>query len=144
MKSWPFDKFLDPHCILNVHPLDFSCVNQWLLHLVFCFSVTSRLRYEEPNFRQKEKEILDRVLGSEGYDRRIRPAGMQNDTSKFLEWQPCHFPVMVFWLFWAIYLGFSKCFLIPCFNLKVIFIGNGLALCFNKFNIKGSLIATYH
>ena len=53
----------------------------WQIH--FCFRVTSRLRYEEPNFRQKEKEILDRVLGSERYDRRIRPAGMQNDTSNF-------------------------------------------------------------
>ena len=46
------------------------------------FRVTSRLRYDEPNFRQKEKEILDRVLGMDRYDSRIRPAGMQNDTSK--------------------------------------------------------------
>ena len=29
----------------------------------------------------------------------------------FLKWQPCHFPVMVFWLLWAIYLGFSQCLL---------------------------------
>ena len=71
-----------------MHPLRFfsALTYERPLHLVFCFSVTSRLRYEEPNFRQKEKEILDRVLGSEGYDRRIRPAGMQNDTSKFLKW----------------------------------------------------------
>ena len=26
---------------------------------------------------------------------------------RFLKWQLCHFPVMVFSLFWAIYLGFS-------------------------------------
>ena len=48
----------------------------------FVFRVNSRLRFEEPNFRQKEKEILDRVLGMDRYDSRIRPAGMQNDTSK--------------------------------------------------------------
>ena len=29
----------------------------------------------------------------------------------FLKWQPCIFPVMVFWLLWAIYLGFSQCLL---------------------------------
>ena len=46
--------------------------------------MTSRLRLEEPNFRQKEKEILDHVLGMERYDSRIRPAGMQNDTSKYI------------------------------------------------------------
>ena len=31
---------------------------------------------------------------------------------KFLKWQPCHFPVMIFWLLWAIYLGFSQCLLL--------------------------------
>ena len=34
------------------------------------------------NFRKKEKEILDEVLGSSRYDSRIRPAGHLNDTSK--------------------------------------------------------------
>ena len=34
------------------------------------------------NFRKKEKEILDEVLGSSRYDSRIRPAGHSNDTSK--------------------------------------------------------------
>ena len=34
---------------------------------------------------------------------------MSNCISWFLKWQPCHFPVMVFWLLWAIYLGFSQC-----------------------------------
>ena len=34
------------------------------------------------NFRKKEKEILDEVLGSSRYDSRIRPAGHMNDTSK--------------------------------------------------------------
>jgi anionic glutamate receptor len=27
------------------------------------------------NFREKEKQILDRILGTQYYDRRIRPAG---------------------------------------------------------------------
>ena len=34
------------------------------------------------NFREKEKEILDQIIGSDRYDSRIRPAGMLNDTSK--------------------------------------------------------------
>ena len=29
--------------------------------------------------------------------------------SSFLEWQPCNSPLMVFYLFRAIYLGFSQC-----------------------------------
>ena len=33
---------------------------------------------------------------------------VQRDDAIFLKWQPCHFPVMVFWLLWAIYLGFSQ------------------------------------
>ena len=37
---------------------------------------------ENMNFRKKEKEILDEVLGSSRYDSRIRPSGHQNDTSK--------------------------------------------------------------
>ena len=37
---------------------------------------------ENINFRKKEKEILDEVLGSSKYDSRIRPAGQHNDTSK--------------------------------------------------------------
>ena len=37
---------------------------------------------ENMNFRKKEKEILDEVLGSSRYDSRIRPAGQSNDTSK--------------------------------------------------------------
>ena len=31
--------------------------------------------------------------------------------TQFLKWQPCHFPVMVFWFLWAIYLVFSQCLL---------------------------------
>ena len=31
---------------------------------------------------EKEKEILDQIIGSDRYDSRIRPAGMLNDTSK--------------------------------------------------------------
>ena len=32
-------------------------------------------------------------------------------SSFFLKWHPCHFPVMLFWLFWASYLEFSQCFI---------------------------------
>ena len=39
---------------------------------------------ENMNFRKKEKEILDEVLGSSRYDSRIRPAGHQNDTSEWI------------------------------------------------------------
>ena len=37
---------------------------------------------ESMNYRKKEKEILDAVLGASRYDSRIRPAGHRNDTSK--------------------------------------------------------------
>ena len=37
---------------------------------------------EGMNYRKKEKEILDAVLGSSRYDSRIRPAGLHNDTSE--------------------------------------------------------------
>ena len=37
---------------------------------------------EGMNYRKKEKEILDAVLGASRYDSRIRPAGHRNDTSK--------------------------------------------------------------
>ena len=40
---------------------------------------------ENTNFRKKEKEILDKVLDNSTYDRRIRPAGHQNDTSKLVK-----------------------------------------------------------
>ena len=43
---------------------------------------TSPRGKENMNFRKKEKEILDAVLGSSRYDSRIRPAGHSNDTSK--------------------------------------------------------------
>ena len=45
-------------------------------------SDTSPRGKENMNFRKKEKEILDEVLGSSRYDSRIRPAGHLNDTSK--------------------------------------------------------------
>ena len=41
-------------------------------------------RQDNVNFRKKEKDILDEVLGSSKYDSRIRPAGMQNDASEYI------------------------------------------------------------
>ena len=67
-------------------------------HAVDCRirNLTPNIAYESPhipvnrtgrgkkniNFRKKEKEILDEVLGSSKYDSRIRPAGKHNDTSE--------------------------------------------------------------
>ena len=53
------------------------------------------------NFREKEKEILDQIIGSDRYDSRIRPAGMLNDTSKekklyFVLYFPLHLEKAVF------------------------------------------------
>ena len=49
----------------------------------FIFSVRAMRRLTRTiNFREKEKEILDQIIGSDRYDSRIRPAGMLNDTSK--------------------------------------------------------------
>ena len=37
-----------------------------------------RQKKEEVNYRFEEKKILDSVLGSEVYDRRIRPSGLNS------------------------------------------------------------------
>ena len=46
---------------------------------------TFRSRIEKVNYRQKEKQILDNILGKaidgKGYDKRIRPSG-NNDTGR--------------------------------------------------------------
>ena len=41
-----------------------------------------RSRLQKVNYRQKEKQVLDSILGK-GYDQRIRPSG-RNDTGKVL------------------------------------------------------------
>jgi len=41
----------------------------------------TRRKTKTINFREKEKEILDQIIGSDRYDSRIRPAGLINDTS---------------------------------------------------------------
>lgn len=41
-----------------------------------------RSRIEKVNYRQKEKQVLDSILGK-GYDKRIRPSG-KNDTGNLL------------------------------------------------------------
>ena len=46
------------------------------LFLVFVLYFRSRI--EKVNYRQKEKAVLDEILGH-GYDKRIRPSG-KNDT----------------------------------------------------------------
>ena len=49
------------------------------------FFLSFRSRIEKVNYRQKEKQILDSILGKgegKGYDKRIRPSG-NNDTGWF-------------------------------------------------------------
>jgi hypothetical protein len=46
------------------------------------FSPFSRSKIEKTNYRQKEKQVLDSILGK-GYDKRIRPSG-KNDTGKIV------------------------------------------------------------
>ena len=46
--------------------------------MIFVFFYRSRI--EKINYRQKEKQVLDSILGK-GYDKRIRPSG-KNDTGK--------------------------------------------------------------
>ena len=38
----------------------------------------------EINYRQEEKKILDSVLGSDVYDKRIRPSGLNSTGRDFL------------------------------------------------------------
>ena len=47
------------------------------------FSVRAIKRLPTVNYREKEKEILDQILGPDRYDSRIRPSGLTNDTSKY-------------------------------------------------------------
>ena len=56
--------------------------NIWKFH-VECYDISFSLfrsRIEKINYRQKEKQVLDDILGK-GYDKRIRPSG-KNDTGK--------------------------------------------------------------
>ena len=55
-----------------------------------------RSRIEKVNYRQKEKQVLDDILGK-GYDKRIRPSG-KNDTGKLF----CHY--QSYPLPWAIFI----------------------------------------
>ena len=54
-----------------------SLVTRLMCSLMFLFF---RSRIEKVNYRQKEKQVLDSILGK-GYDKRIRPSG-KNDTGK--------------------------------------------------------------
>ena len=46
--------------------------------IIVVFVLCFRSRIEKVNYRQKEKAVLDEILGH-GYDKRIRPSG-KNDT----------------------------------------------------------------
>ncbi len=50
---------------------------QLLYHQLLPQQQQQQLQQQQPkvNFREKEKQILDKILGPGHYDRRIRPAG---------------------------------------------------------------------
>lgn len=45
---------------------------------------------QKVNYRQKEKEVLDQILGPGSYDARIRPSGV-NGTGKLYNLKPHHY-----------------------------------------------------
>jgi hypothetical protein len=47
------------------------------------FLISARANNPKVNFREKEKKILDQILGAGKYDARIRPSGI-NGTGKRL------------------------------------------------------------
>ena len=57
-------------------------LNIWKFYVEYYYISFSffRSRIEKINYRQKEKQVLDDILGK-GYDKRIRPSG-KNDTGK--------------------------------------------------------------
>ena len=56
-----------------------SLLDSYFLHCRCMFgSNRFRQKKEEVNYRFEEKKILDSVLGSEVYDRRIRPSGLNS------------------------------------------------------------------
>ena len=57
---------------------------EYLIFEIYLCSIGrgARRLFHPINFREKEKEILDLIIGSDRYDSRIRPAGSLNDTSK--------------------------------------------------------------
>ena len=56
--------------------------------------------------------------------------------SSFLEWQPCNSPLMVFYLFRAIYLGFSQCslWIMPVFLCPISMYYFLLKYCYDVSN----------
>ena len=72
--------------------------------------VSSRIRGDNGiiNFREKEKEILDHIIGPDRYDSRIRPAGMLNDTSE-LFWRIYKKPKLNSYVKLSLFWSDSKC-----------------------------------
>lgn len=52
------------------------------LTLILLLLYISRANNAKINFREKEKKVLDQILGQGKYDARIRPSGI-NGTGKF-------------------------------------------------------------
>ncbi|KAL3289516.1 hypothetical protein HHI36_022933 [Cryptolaemus montrouzieri] len=51
----------------------------YLLHMTTCTNV-------KINFREKEKELLDQILGPGRYDARIRPSGVNGTDGPAIVW----------------------------------------------------------
>ena len=58
------------------------CQKRTIYNLTLNLHFYFRSRIEKTNYRQKEKQVLDSILGK-GYDKRIRPSG-KNDTGKIV------------------------------------------------------------
>ena len=81
----PFTLTLKQHvgyqsCLTSNKDLDFLRIGEIIFTMInfFILPIRSGRGVQKLNYRQKEKQVLDSILG-QGYDKRIRPSGI-NDT----------------------------------------------------------------
>ena len=81
MKKRKADPMLNSNDMIKVRKTGQTMKMGGCIYVYFTF----RSRIEKVNYRQKEKQILDNILGKaidgKGYDKRIRPSG-NNDTGR--------------------------------------------------------------
>ena len=81
MKKRKTDPMLNSNDMIKVRKTGQTMKMGGCIYVYFTF----RSRIEKVNYRQKEKQILDNILGKaidgKGYDKRIRPSG-NNDTGR--------------------------------------------------------------
>ena len=56
--------------------------SQWIISTFFLLLSLITLVRSTANFRAREKEILDSIIGDGRYDRRIRPSGVNTTDGK--------------------------------------------------------------